>query len=48
MTYTIYALSNDAARICHSKTVTTDMAVRDMVVSNLKERGFAVTIEQNG
>lgn len=48
MTYIIYALSNDDAKRCHSKSVTTDVALVDLIIKNLKDRGFTVVVEEQG
>ena len=48
MTYIIYALSDDDPKICHSKSVTTDVALVDLIMKNLKDRGFTVVVEERG
>ena len=48
MTYTIFALSNDDAKICHSKTTTTDVGLVDLIIKNLQDRGFTITVEEHG
>jgi len=48
MTYTIHALSNDTARICHGRTTTTSREVASMVEAHYREQGFVTNTVLEG
>lgn len=46
MAYTIVALTNDKAQLIVNETRTTDKMIADMVIANLKERGYKVIVKE--
>lgn len=45
MMFRIFALENTPARLCASASTTSDPALKDLIVQNLEERGYIVSLE---
>jgi hypothetical protein len=48
MTYFITAFENTTARLIASETTTTSVSLMRLIVANLEERGFLVTVRAEG
>jgi len=48
MSYLIIAYNNAVQQLIESGTRTSDPVLRDVIVANLKERGFYVRVREEG